>query len=1712
MFSANWLMISKVIAASLLKEVDYPTASDFFLKFNYENTLYTHGYAKVNTTNVAVYYNNYKHEMGNAYPINITETGEYQVYADIGDESYLTNIVDVKSFDESNLFNQYAQLIPSTPISQSQAGTSVALSENYYIVGEIGYGFESGGTTYRPGGARIYDHNFNEITLLSSFENIYSNFGRSVAISDKYAFVSDSTARKVYEYENFGSTWNLLSTKLGNYFGYGDSIAFNGEFLFIAETGYTGGGRVLVYTWNPVTNSHSKYIVALYPETETTEFGRYINVHENLLIIGTISQSVYVYRFNTSTRFWVRESIITSPLPNISFGGDYNVAIHGERVAIGAYRYDHSVLIPDSGIVYIYKYSPSTTDKWVLETSLEPPNPTTNSYYAGTLSMNDKMIIVGARELNQGSEIGAGGVYIYKLIGSEWVYYKFILPSYDYIRNYMNFGSYIATKDNYTIIGARGLTLNGTIVTAGSSYVFANAPPNQLSYKVSNNLPIMLLQNTTNPLNESSLRLDSNTWNIGNTSQVFINKGGDYKSFTVDYDNNVAHFGNTTIDTSDKMVVRFVNKNASDLIKVASLVTKDANIIDPIYSSVAISKNYAVFGKGQFGTYESGHWPVGYVVKRTGNTFNFLQHLTISQSPIKNVFGRPINITDDYIVASGYETSDNDATKTYAIIIYERNGDIWEYKDKKKSATTGETGYGFSTRIYGRYIVVGEPEAADDGISGTGQIHIYYRNDSGVWTLTQTIRQQSVTSQKNFGSSVGIYEDTIVSAGYIYDQYNYLSDIYIEIYKKDPYSSTWLHADTVSIPVIIDGNVAFNVISIYKNYLTIGCNYVYIFKKGDNEEKWYFNDRIPLSSDFTTHRNIATDIYENYIAAGVIYRNGSKGAVHIINKNGNTWSNVAVITNDSINGKQLGYDVKIYENNVITTIPVDDDVEGSYGMGYIYNQNFLSATEHDGYNKIKTLASSNQDDNKYNTLKFGSNTWNTNGASDLFISEPGEYTHLSKLNSNESYLSTITVDKVITGYVNNTFTTSTLIQKINYTEPADSAFGSSVDIDGEYAIIGGPVIFKNNNNQWIFDYNLRSSDAQSADGFGFSVSISGDYAVVGAPYKTYNVYSDHGAVYTFKRNSITNQWSQISKILPNVNQSGVFFGYSVSIDGEYLVVGAKQENTGGTSAGAAYIYKRNASDVWELQNKVLGSSQAGALLGISVSIKGEYIVIGAGYENVSADGVTNQTAGAAYIYSRNGNLVKRIYGSDIKAGAQFGFSVDISETHVAVGAPVFFSSAANEVGKVYIFEINGTECTEQVGLVTGNEDWNQFGYSVSIDGNYLLVGERLRDYNTISNVGAAHLYRLNEGIWELIPGTIRPIQKKSSQWFGHAVKIHNDKIIICSYNATTENIFNAYSSYLGDGLYYDNINTLRMISIEPDFFIRWYSSNKLIGSENNKREIQLENSGSYRFIADSSNTFIMSNEITINDDLLPVYQYPPMSGTRTVGTVTEAPGFRSDITVSDNNYGNGVYKIDSSVSTVSGNGPYNLLDLDYSSVYLTDFSNTCKITIILPESVVIQKYHLVGYDNSNQSPKSWRLEAYNTNTTSWVVVDTRTNFPINRFSLGFTVTNPIASTEYSLVVTENCGATQNVSIDYLGLFGDIPFDITFDDNWVQEKGVENVTIGSGYVLPGYTSIHPVIVTGAEDFNSSVAGTYKVIYTYIDINGLTRRMVRTFVVE
>jgi ketosteroid isomerase-like protein len=339
---------------------------------------------------------------------------------------------------------------------------------------------------------------------------------------------------------------------------------------------------------------------------------------------------------------------------------------------------------------------------------------------------------------------------------------------------------------------------------------------------------------------------------------------------------------------------------------------------------------------------------------------------------------------------------------------------------------------------------------------------------------------------------------------------------------------------------------------------------------------------------------------------------------------------------------------------------------------------------------------------------------------------------------------------------------------------------------------------------------IVASDRINNVEFGRAVAISNNYAVVGEQLEDNdaegkNPKQDAGAAYIYERGADGN-WKQVQKIVAADRAPGANFGWSVSVSGNIIVVGAIYERfdaTGrneSTSEGAAYVFERGSDGVWKQTQKLLSSNRDSGYdyFGSSVGVDGNIIVVGApGHSRDSTERQEGYVgdAGAVFVFEKKGTNWRRTYkllASDREHGGSMGNSVAISGNRVIAGAWAqdFGMNGENRMeasGAAYIWERmdDGKWTKGQKLIASDRSPYDEFGFSVAIDGDNAVVGARnvtlkKGDEDNNGYSGEAYIFSCNEnGEWKEVEAII-PKERKTGDLVGASVGVSGNYVIIGS--------------------------------------------------------------------------------------------------------------------------------------------------------------------------------------------------------------------------------------------------------------------------------------------------------------------------------------------
>ncbi len=313
---------------------------------------------------------------------------------------------------------------------------------------------------------------------------------------------------------------------------------------------------------------------------------------------------------------------------------------------------------------------------------------------------------------------------------------------------------------------------------------------------------------------------------------------------------------------------------------------------------------------------------------------------------------------------------------------------------------------------------------------------------------------------------------------------------------------------------------------------------------------------------------------------------------------------------------------------------------------------------------------------------------------------------------------------------------------------------------------------------------LAALDAAGNDRFGYSVAIDGDTMVMGAYLDDCIAGADCGSAYVFGFNG--NAWVQQAKLTASDAAVSDVFGVSVSISGDTIVVGAPADDcAAGLSCGAAYIFVKPVggwSDMTQTAKLIASDASALDVFGQTVSISGDRVVV-ASYLD---DCVAGSDCGSVYVFTRPGggwvNMTQnhKLTASDAAADDQFGYSVSIDGDTIVVGARWDDCTATTNCGSAYVYRFNGVNWIQQGKLTASVDAQDNFGVAVSISGDTIVVGAGNSNCGAGSNCGSAYIFVRPGAAWANMNETAKlsPSNATAGSFFGNSVAIAADTVVV----------------------------------------------------------------------------------------------------------------------------------------------------------------------------------------------------------------------------------------------------------------------------------------------------------------------------------------------
>ncbi len=770
------------------------------------------------------------------------------------------------------------------------------------------------------------------------------------------------------------------------------------------------------------------------------------------------------------------------------------------------------------------------------------------------------------------------------------------------------------------------------------------------------------------------------------------------------------------------------------------------------------------------------------------------QKLTAADGAANVRFGSAVAISGDTVVI-GAPDDDVAGEDQGSVYVFTRNGGAWT-PQQKITADDGAAndGFGFSVAINGDTLVAGSPVDGVGANAEQGSAYVFTRS-GGVWTLQQKLSAVDGAAGDFFGLSVALSGDTVVAGAFFGDVGANSNQGSAYVFTRN--GAVWTQQQKLTA---IDGeagdffgrSVAISGDTVVVGAITdkIGANFdqgsAYVFTRSGGA--WTQRQKLTADDGAAGDQfGLSVAISGDTVVVGApdddIGGNFDLGSAYVFVRSGAIWTQQQKLTaGDGAVVDFFGVTVAISGDTVVVGAE-DDDIDGSLDQGsvYVFSRNGATWTQ-----RRQPIA----DDGAANDL-FGSAI--AISGDTVVVGAPRDDIGANK-NQGAAYVFVIRAGNLVQqqqfvandGATDDEFGSSVAIS-------GDTVLvGAPRDDIGANADQGSAYVFIRSGDSWTLQQKLMADDGAANDGFGRSVAVNGDTVVVGASNND-GAFKDQGAAYVFVRNGAT--WTRQQKLIAADAAAGDIFGVSVAISGDTVVVGAPFDGIDANRAqGSVYVFTRRGA-VWMPQQKLTADDGAtDDLFGASVALSGETVVVGAEGDDIGA----NEDQGSAYVFTRNVTAwtqQKKLTAGDGAAFDRFGKSVALGGDTVVVGASNK-DGAFKQQGAAYVFHSNGATWTQQQKLIA--EDGaatDVFGASVALSGDTVVVGALNDTIGANAIQGSAYVFTRSGANWT-------PLQKLTANdgaaldQFGLSVAVSGDTVIVGAVNDDIGASANQGSAYV----------------------------------------------------------------------------------------------------------------------------------------------------------------------------------------------------------------------------------------------------------------------------------------------------------------------------
>ena len=310
-------------------------------------------------------------------------------------------------------------------------------------------------------------------------------------------------------------------------------------------------------------------------------------------------------------------------------------------------------------------------------------------------------------------------------------------------------------------------------------------------------------------------------------------------------------------------------------------------------------------------------------------------------------------------------------------------------------------------------------------------------------------------------------------------------------------------------------------------------------------------------------------------------------------------------------------------------------------------------------------------------------------------------------------------------------------------------------------------------------HKLVASDPEPFDEFGCSVAIDGEWAAVSAPNED-ELVDQSGAVYIF--HLVGGVWVETQKLKASDASFGMILGESIAMSGDMLVVGAAWDSSSGLGgAGSVYVFERFGTTWTETAKVTASDPEQEAFFGRCVATSGYRIAVSAVLDDANA-----VDSGAVYVFDRvGGNWVEtvKLVASDAEAFDVLGTSLGLLGDTLLVGMAGKEGPGGDGQGAAYVYEKGPTGWMETKKLLAPDgATSDHFGTSVGLQTGRALVGAPAKDHPVnVGLGGAVYVFEKSGTDWAQTQ-EYWPDDNRSGDQFGVRLVVASDRLIVTAHN------------------------------------------------------------------------------------------------------------------------------------------------------------------------------------------------------------------------------------------------------------------------------------------------------------------------------------------